>query len=198
MNQRLMLYRKVAAARRDEELERVARGGARPLRPAARVGAEPGRLRPHPGHGRPARHRVHRPRRPHRRLKVQAAGEARSGVAVPGRAAAWRPHAGPAGGAEARPEEAAGRGTPARRRAPGSPSRRRSGRRRDAIRSPAAPGGRRGPRPARSSPGSRRTRSCGRPRKIRGPPAGVRSVSGLLRELSEGRLDRVKYCITAI
>ena len=40
-----------------------ARGSRRPLRPAARLGAEPGRLRPHPRHGRPARHRRHRPGR---------------------------------------------------------------------------------------------------------------------------------------
>ena len=40
-----------------------ARGGDRPLRPAAGLGAQPGRLRAHPRDGRPARHRHHRPRR---------------------------------------------------------------------------------------------------------------------------------------
>ena len=58
MNQRLMLYRKVAAARREDEIDRVLEEAARSLRPAARLGAQPGRLRPHPRHGRPARHRV--------------------------------------------------------------------------------------------------------------------------------------------
>ena len=63
MNQRLMLYRKVAAARQRRGDRSRPRGGGRPLRPAARLGAQPGRLRPHPGHGRPARHRIHRPGR---------------------------------------------------------------------------------------------------------------------------------------
>ena len=39
MNQRLMLYRKVAAARSDEEIDRVARRGGRSVRPAAGFGA---------------------------------------------------------------------------------------------------------------------------------------------------------------
>ena len=63
MNQRLMLYRKVAAARQRRGDRSRARGGDRSLRPAARFGAQPCRLRPHPRHGRPARHRHHRPRR---------------------------------------------------------------------------------------------------------------------------------------
>ena len=57
MNQRLMLYRKVAAARQRGGDRPRARGGGRSLRSAARFGAEPGRLRPHPRHGRSARHR---------------------------------------------------------------------------------------------------------------------------------------------
>ena len=38
-----------------------ARGSGRPVRPAARLGAQPGRLRPDPRHGRSPRHRGHRP-----------------------------------------------------------------------------------------------------------------------------------------
>ena len=113
MNQRLMLYRKIAAARREDEIERDARGSGRSLRPAAGLGAEPGRLRPDPRDGRPARHRHHRPGRPHRRLKVQAAGEGRSGAAGGAGAAASRAHPRPACGSPAEPGRA-GRGSPAR------------------------------------------------------------------------------------
>ena len=63
MNQRLMIYRKIADARSDDELDRILEEAARSLRPAAGHGRAPGRLRPHPRHGRPAGHRVHRPRR---------------------------------------------------------------------------------------------------------------------------------------
>ena len=58
---------------------------------------------------------------------------------------------------------------------------------RAAIRWPAGPGGRPGRRRARWRPGSRRTRSCGRRRRTRGPRAASSSrVGGLLRELSGG------------
>ena len=91
MNQRLMIYRKVAAARAATTRSTASLDeAARPLRPAADVGAQPGRLRPHPRHGRPAGRRDHRPGRPHRRLKVQAAGEGRSGAARGAGAAAAR------------------------------------------------------------------------------------------------------------
>ena len=66
---------------------------ARPVRPAPRVRAEPGRIRLHPADGGPASARVHRPRGPCRRLKVQTRRQARPGVAVQGRAvsaATWR------------------------------------------------------------------------------------------------------------
>ena len=84
MNQRLMVYRKVAAARTEAELDIGARGDSRPLRRAARFGAEPGRVRPHPRHGRPPRRRDHRPGGPARRHKVQAAGQGRPGAAGQG------------------------------------------------------------------------------------------------------------------
>ena len=67
MNQRLMVYRKVAAARSESELDATLEEVARPLRRRRRLGAEPGRVRPHPHHGRPARRRHHRPGRPARR-----------------------------------------------------------------------------------------------------------------------------------
>ena len=82
------------AARRGDRSR--ARGGGRSVRSAARLGAQPGRLRTHSRHGRSARHRQHRPGRPHRRLKVQTAGEGRSRAARGAGAAAARPHARPA------------------------------------------------------------------------------------------------------
>ena len=59
---------------------------------------------PHPASGRPAGHRIHRPRRPARRLKVQAGGEARPGVARSGSIQERTDvQLDPAGDAEARP-----------------------------------------------------------------------------------------------
>ena len=101
MNQRLMLYRKVAAAQARRRDRYGARGSGRSIRAAARLGAEPGRLRPDSRDGRPARHRNHRPRRAHRRLKVQTAGEDRSGEARGDGAAASRTHPRPACGPQA-------------------------------------------------------------------------------------------------
>ena len=95
-----------------------ARGGRRSLRPAARLGAQPGRLRPHPGHGRSAGHRDHRPRRPDRRLKVQTAGEGRSRAARGAGAAAARPHARPACGPQAEARRGRRRGLRGARRGP--------------------------------------------------------------------------------
>ena len=170
MNQRLMVYRRMAAVRTDDELDRLVlevrdRYGPPPdsvlnLAEYAASGSWPTGSGSSPSTG-----------KARRRLKVQAGGEARSGVAVPGRAAARRPHAGPAGDAEARPEEAGRRATPAAgRRAGAGPAVRsgqkgaRSGGRRLLVDGPGA--GRRG-----RSPASRRTRSCGRRRRIRGPRA---------------------------
>ena len=79
MNQRLMLYRKVAAARREEEIDRVLDEAADrygPLPDSVLNLADYGRIRVMADR---LRHRIHRPRRAHRRLKVQTAGEARSG-----------------------------------------------------------------------------------------------------------------------
>ena len=67
MNQRLMVYRKVAAATERKGAGIHARGGQGPLRRAARLGAEPRGVRPDPGARRPARRRHHRPGRPARR-----------------------------------------------------------------------------------------------------------------------------------
>ena len=47
MNQRLMVYRKVAASRTEDELDAGPGGDSRPVRPSAPVGAPPRRVRPH-------------------------------------------------------------------------------------------------------------------------------------------------------
>ena len=52
MNQRLMIYRRIAAARSEDELDPHHGGDARSLRPAAGAGAQPRRLRPHSRAGR--------------------------------------------------------------------------------------------------------------------------------------------------
>ena len=108
-----MVYRKVAAARTETELEATLEEMRDRYGAAARVGAEPGRVRPHPDHGRPPRRRNHRPGRPAGRHKVQAAGEGRPGAAGQGGSRVARRDAGPAGVAEARPGGAA-QGTAAR------------------------------------------------------------------------------------
>ncbi len=61
MNQRLMLYRKVAAARHDEEIDHVLEEAADRYGPLPDSVLNLGRLRAHPGDGRPARDRHHRP-----------------------------------------------------------------------------------------------------------------------------------------
>ena len=99
MNQRLMLYRKVAAARREEEIDRVleeALDRYGPLPDSVLNLADYGRIRVMADR---LGHRHHRPRRPYRRLKVQAAGEGRSRQARVVGAATARPDARPACGA---------------------------------------------------------------------------------------------------
>ena len=134
MNQRLMLYRKVAAARRDEEIDRVLEEAVDrygPLPDSVLNLADYGRIRVMADR---ARHRDHRPRRPHRRLKVQTAGEGRSRAAGGAGAAAPRPHARPACGPQAESRRGpgdvgAGDGTDrrsSREPRPGSPARRPS------------------------------------------------------------------------
>ena len=54
MNQRLMVYRKVAAARTETELKNTLEELQRPVRRADRFGAESGRVWPDPHHGRPS------------------------------------------------------------------------------------------------------------------------------------------------
>ena len=102
MNQRLTVYRRMAGVRSEAELQRSIEEVARPLRPAARLNREPGRIRLHPRAGRPDRHRIHRPRRPDRRLKVQARSEAGSGLAVQDRPGAQGRAIDAAGHVEAR------------------------------------------------------------------------------------------------
>ena len=101
MNQRLMLYRKVAAARRDEEIDRVLEEAADrygPLPESVLNLADYGRIRVMAD--RLGIETIDR-EGPHRRLKVQTAGEGRSRAARGAGAAAPRPHARPACGAQA-------------------------------------------------------------------------------------------------
>ena len=109
MNQRLTVYRRMAAVRTDAELRPADGRGARPLRHSAGVGPQPGGICRDPAPGRPAGHRIHRPRSPDRRLKVQARGEARPAVAVQGGPGARRHDPCAPGDAEARPARRAGR-----------------------------------------------------------------------------------------
>ena len=108
MNQRLMIYRRIAAARSGGRADAHHGGDARSLRPAADAGAQPRRLRPHSRPGRRARHREHRARRLGRRVPVPREGEGRSGPAGQPGPRACRPAAHPAGVAQDGPEEAAG------------------------------------------------------------------------------------------
>ena len=61
MAQRLVVYRKVAAARSETEIGEVLDEMRDRYGPLPRLGAEPGRVRPHPGDGRQAGPRVGRP-----------------------------------------------------------------------------------------------------------------------------------------
>ena len=156
-NQRLMLYRKVAAARRGRGDRSRPRGDGRSLRSAAGFRAQPRRLRPYPGDGGPARNRGHRPRRPYGRLKVQTAGEGRSGAARVAGAAATGPHARPACGPQAQSRWNRARGwtrkpSKALPPAPSLPERRRARRR------PRPAGGRLGRGKPKSSLDLRRKR----------------------------------------
>ena len=148
MNQRLTVYRRMAGVRSDEELEKLVEEVRDRYGPPPESVQNLAEYALHPAAGRPYRARVPRPRRLSRRLKVQARREARSGLAVPGRAAARRtctlipPATLQAGHEEAHGAASAGRGA---RPEPAAPT---SGRERDATRS-GGPGGRRGRRRAR-------------------------------------------------
>ncbi len=86
MNQRLTVYRRMAAVRSAAELDRLDGRGPRPVRLATRLGPEPGRVRLYPAAGRRPSSRVNRPGGPSRRPKVQVRRQARPDVAAPGRA----------------------------------------------------------------------------------------------------------------
>ena len=155
MNQRLMLYRKVAAARREDEIDRVLEEAADrygPLPDSVLNLADYGRIRVMAD--RLGIETIDREGRD-RRLKVQAAGEARSRAARGAGAAAAGPHARPAGGltADARTgwtEPGQARTGAGQALSPGrgrQPSSRGEARRRTAASRPA--GGRRGPGRAR-------------------------------------------------
>ena len=101
MNQRLMLYRKVAAARHDDEIDRVleeATDRYGPLPDSVLNLADYGRIRVMAD--RLGIDTIDR-EGAHRRLKVQTAGEDRSGAAGGAGAAAPRAHPRPACGSQA-------------------------------------------------------------------------------------------------
>ena len=77
MNQRLTVYRRMAAVRTGAGAGPADGRGARPLRPAAGIGAEPGGICLDPAAGGPDRAGIARPGRATRRLKVQAGRQAR-------------------------------------------------------------------------------------------------------------------------
>ena len=103
MNQRLTVYRRIAAVRSGGRARQDDRGDSRPLRPRAGLAAESRRLRPDPAPGRPARRGVARPGGAGRRPKVQAGREDRRGRPGPDGSNEKRRQVGPAGLAQARP-----------------------------------------------------------------------------------------------
>ena len=150
MNQRLMIYRKVADARTDGELDRVLSRAARSVRSVARDRGAPRAVRAHPHHGRHAGRRVHRSRGADGRHQVQAGYPRQAsecGAAARGHRRQSGHHARAAGDHKAGSSSPAGRQPPNRSQAaldrPSSAPRSRRGR------APARAGGRRGPRPAR-------------------------------------------------
>ena len=188
MNQRLTVYRRIAAVRTDAGAGPADGRGAGPLRAAARFGPQSGGIRARSGcwptasGSSPSTAKAQTVV-----LKFRPRREARPAVAVPGRPGARRRRAGAAGDAEAGPAEPPRR-SPRRPGAAGPSSAAskakggRSGRGRVVVDGP-------GDGPARSPPGSPATRSCGRPRRTRAAEGGVFTrVGGLLRELSAGGL----------
>ena len=91
MNQRLTVYRRMAGVRSEAELQKVIE------EVRDRYGPPPASIENlaeyalHPDPGGPDRHRIHRPRRSARRLKVQARGEAGSDLALQDRPGAEGP-----------------------------------------------------------------------------------------------------------
>ena len=207
MAQRLVVYRKVAAARSETEIGEVLDEIADRYGPLRDVRAEPRRVRPHQGDGRQAGRRVHRP-----------AGK-RRGDQVPRRR--------PEGQPPARPDEGAGRAAPPRRRHPRAarlaapePRRRQPGlrpgpdpengapgpsRRSEPgsrprgrslapgpARPPPPPGGPPGPRPAPSRRASRRPKSSSRPRKIPSPTAASSTASAACSKTSSAEWGQTR------
>ena len=97
MNQRLTVYRRMAGVRSEDELRRADGGNARPLRPAAHRRSRIWPNMPSSACWRTASGRIHRPGRATRRLKVQAGGETRPGLAFQDRS-----------GTQGRPTDSAG------------------------------------------------------------------------------------------
>ena len=112
MNQRLTVYRRMAAVRTEDELRKIVDEVRDRYGAAARIGPRTWRNMRPSGSWRTGSARIHRPRGPDRRLKVQAGREAGPDVAVQPGPAARRPDAGAAGDAEAqpgRPDRSSGR-----------------------------------------------------------------------------------------
>ena len=184
---------------RDEELDRLRRGGARPLRSAARIGAEPGRIRRDPAPGRPDRARVARPRRLDRRPKVQAGREARSRRGSSGScsSAATSTLVPPATLKLDLKKPAAARNAGSRLRVRSRPARRR--RKRGRIRSPVVPGGRRGRQAGEVTPGFTKDEIM-RPAKEdpRADGRRLRAGVGPAPRVERGPVDRVKYYVPVV
>ena len=85
MNQRLMVYRKVASARTRQELDTNARGHPRSLWSATELGPESGRVWAGPDSGGRGRRREHRSRGAYGRHSVQAQRQTRPDAAREGR-----------------------------------------------------------------------------------------------------------------
>ena len=199
MNQRLMLYRKVAAARRDEEIDRVLEEAVDrygPLPDSVLNLADYGRIRvmaDQLGIDTIDREGAYR------RLKVQTAGEGRSGAARVAGAAAARPHARPACGpqAVARCGSRLGAGRPRSRQCP-VPGRRPPAARRGGvtIAGRARAGGRPGHGKRRSSLAFRRRRSSSRKHEDpRAPGGAFERVGGVVERAAR---SKVKYSIAKI
>ena len=136
------------------------------------------------------RHRHHRPRRPHRRLKVQTAGEGRSRAARGAGAAATRPHARPACGPQAQSRRDSGLGLAAQHSLwPACPSPKARPQTAAARAQPAPAGGRRGRAKRKSKPGFTKEEILRpRPRRIRAPGRDVRAGGRLIERAARSRV----------